>query len=343
MLQGQRLTGDFVDAWRNSAGRVMRTDLSEEFDMHLVVATREEAADGVIVLTLRDCAGGQLPRWQPGAHVDLILSPEFTRQYSLCGLPTDRTCYRIGVLRDPKGRGGSLYLHDKLFSGSDVHVRGPRNNFPLVQAPRYLFIGGGIGITPLIPMLATAQAAGADWRLVYGGRSRASMAFSEKLQTCYPGRVTLWPQDESGLLNLAVMLAHPAEDLLVYCCGPEPLLAAVEEHCASWRRGMLHVERFAPRPVGEPICDRAFEVELAISGKTIVVPVGKSILEAAREAGVEALSACGEGTCGTCETPVLEGSIDHRDSVLTPAERAAQSTMMICVSRAACPRLVLML
>jgi ferredoxin-NADP reductase len=311
--------------------------------MHLVVAAREDAADGVIVLTLRDAAGSQLPSWQPGAHIDLILTPELTRQYSLCGQPDDRSRYRIGVLRESKGRGGSAYLHDNVGAGAVVHVRGPRNNFPLVPAPRYLFIGGGIGITPLIPMLAAAQAAAADWRLVYGGRSRASMAFARELQTGYPGRVTISPQDESGLLDLAAMLAHPRDDLLVYCCGPEPLLAAVEERCAAWRSGALHIERFAPRPVGEPILDGAFEVELAISGKTIAVPAGKSILEAVREAGVEVLSACSEGTCGTCETPVLQGSIDHRDSVLTPTERAAQNTMMVCVSRAACPRLVLSL
>lgn len=311
--------------------------------MHLVVAAREEAADGVIVLTLRDAAGSQLPGWQAGAHIDLILTSEFTRQYSLCGQPGDRSCYRIGVLRDSKGRGGSAYLHDNVVTGSVVHVRGPRNNFPLMPAPRYLFIGGGIGITPLIPMLAAAQAAAADWRLVYGGRSRASMAFSKELQAGYPGRVTISPQDESGLLDLAALLSQPRDDLLVYCCGPEPLLAAVEERCASWRSGALHIERFAPRPVAEPILDRAFEVELAISGMTIAVPADKSILEAVRQAGVEVLSACSEGTCGTCETPVLEGSIDHRDTVLTPMERAAQNTMMICVSRAACPRLVLRL
>jgi ferredoxin-NADP reductase len=311
--------------------------------MQLVVAAREEAADGVIVLTLRDPAGRQLPGWQPGAHVDLLLSPELTRQYSLCGQCEDRLCYRIGVLRESMGRGGSVYLHDNVRTGSVLHVRGPRNNFPLLPAARYLFIGGGIGITPLIPMMAAAHAAGADWRLTYGGRSRASMAFAAELQAAYPGRVTISPQDETGLLDLEAMLSQPRDDLLIYCCGPEPLLAAVEGRCACWPTGALHVERFAPRSVGEPVLDTAFEVELRISGKTVTVPVGTSILEAVRAAGVEVLSACSEGICGTCETAVLEGAIDHRDAVLTPMDRAAQNTMMICVSRAACPRLVLRL
>jgi ferredoxin-NADP reductase len=321
----------------------VHTDLSQERDLQLVVAAREQAADGVIVLTLRDPAGGQLPSWQPGAHVDLILTPEITRQYSLCGSCADRSCYRIGVLRETMGRGGSAYLHEKALAGSVVHVRGPRNNFPLAPAARYLFIGGGIGITPLIPMLAAADAAGTDWRLAYGGRNRASMAFAAELQAGYPGRVTISPQDETGLLDLETMLAQPRDDLLVYCCGPEPLLAAVEARCARWPTGALHVERFSPRPVGDPVLDTAFEVELRISQKTVTVPVGTSILEAVRAAGVEVLSACSEGTCGTCETAVLEGAIDHRDSLLTPADRAAQNTMMICVSRAACPRLVLRL
>jgi len=321
----------------------MHLDSAAAAGLELIVCDRKDAAEGVVVLTLRDAHGAQLPPWQPGAHLDLVLSPDLIRQYSLCGDPDDRCSYQVGVLREPKGRGGSIHVHDRLHIGTVVHVRGPRNHFLLVPAPRYLFIAGGIGITPLVPMLAAAQAAGSDWRLVYGGRSRGSMAFAEELQARYPGRVSVNPQDESGLLDLAQILRDPDDETLVYCCGPEPLLTAVEGRCASWRSGALHLERFAPVAVSEPILSEAFQVELTISGKTIEVPPGKSILEAVQEAGVEVLSACGEGTCGTCETAVLAGSIDHRDSILTPQERAAQNTMMICVSRAACPRLVLKL
>ena len=319
----------------------MHTDTGNEPNLNLVVVDREEAADGVVVLTLGDAADSELPTWQPGAHIDLVLGNALTRQYSLCGDPSDKWRYRIGVLRELNGRGGSAFIHDQLPTGASVAGRGPRNHFPLVVAARYLFIAGGIGITPLIPMVTAANAAHADWRLVYGGRSRPSMAFASRLDERYPGRVTIAPQDETGLLELDALLREPDSDLQVYCCGPEPLLAAVETRCSSWHRGSLHIERFAPRAPAERLSNTGFEVELAISGRTLFVPAERSILEVLQEAGVNVLSACSQGTCGTCETAVVEGAIDHRDSVLTPEERAAQNTMMICVSRAAGHRLVL--
>jgi ferredoxin-NADP reductase len=246
------------------------------------------------------------------------------------------------VLRAVQGRGGSAHVHANLVLGSPVHVRGPRNNFPLVTSPRYLFIAGGIGITPLLPMIAAADAAGADWRLVYGGRSRASMAFQVDLAQRYGDRVLVAPQDEVGLLELQGLLGVPSVDTVVYCCGPEPLLLAVEQHCQAWPAGALHVERFAPKAQDEPpVLSTSFEVELSLTGKTVVVEPYQSVLEAVEAAGVQVLSSCQEGTCGTCETPVLEGEVDHRDSLLTPEEQAANDTMLICVSRAACPRLVL--
>jgi ferredoxin-NADP reductase len=224
--------------------------------------------------------------------------------------------------------------------GDRVHVRGPRNNFPLVGSPRYLFVAGGIGITPLLPMIRAAEAAGADWRLVYGGRRRASMAFLDELAG-YGDRVSVRPQDETGLLDLDALLGTPQPDTLVYCCGPEPLLAAVEQRCAGWPRGALHVERFAPRPQAEPARAVAFDVVLAQSGRTLTVPPDRSILSVLEQAGVGVLSSCAEGTCGTCETTVLEGVPEHRDSVLDEQERERNDCMMICVSRACSDRLVL--
>jgi ferredoxin-NADP reductase len=218
-------------------------------------------------------------------------------------------------------------------------VRGPRNNFPLLPAPRYLFVAGGIGITPILPMIGAADAAGADWRLLYGGRTRSSMAFREQL-AAYGDRVAIRPQDETGLLDLAGFLGDRTPDTLVYCCGPEPLLAAAERHCAD--PGTLRVERFRPtEPAAEAGEGTAFEVVLARSGRTLSVPPGTSILEVVEAAGVQVLSSCREGTCGTCETDLLEGEAEHRDVLLTPDERAANESMMICVSRARCPRLVL--
>jgi ferredoxin-NADP reductase len=306
------------------------------YEAELVIGERKLAADGVLALTLRHPLGEELPVWEPGAHIDVVLGPGLERQYSLCGDPADRGGWRIAVLREPDGRGGSAHVHEHLGQGDKVRVRGPRNHFRLEPAPRYRFIAGGIGITPILPMLATAEAAGAEWTLLYGGRTRRSMAFTEELGR-FGDRVTVAPQDETGLLDLASVLGDAPDGTLVYCCGPGPLLDAVEERCPS---GVLHVERFQPKEQ-ETGDDTEFEIKLAQSGRTLTVPPDVSVLDAVRSAGVEVLYSCTEGTCGTCETDVLEGEPDHRDSVLTDEERDCGETMMICVSRCRGKRLVL--
>ncbi|EOD70082.1 PDR/VanB family oxidoreductase [Amycolatopsis vancoresmycina] len=298
--------------------------------LELLVDRKEEIADGVARLTLRAPGGGSLPPWEPGAHIDLVL-PGFVRQYSLCGDPADTSAYQVAVLHEPGGRGGSAYVHDKLSAGDRVEVSAPRNHFPLVDAGRYLFIAGGIGITPILPMLARA---GGDWQLVYGGRTRSSMAFADELAR-HGDRVVFRPQDEHGLLDLPALLASAGPGTAVYCCGPQPLLAAVE----ALKPDDLHVERFTA--VADEGPRTAFEVELAGSGRVLPVPADRSILEVVEEAGVTVLSSCREGTCGTCETGVLGGEPDHRDSVLTADERLENEVMMLCVSRACSPRLVL--
>ncbi|KOV92602.1 ferredoxin [Streptomyces sp. NRRL B-1140] len=306
------------------------------YETELVVERKEFVAEGVLVLTLRHPLGEPLPAWEPGAHVDVLPAPGLERQYSLCGDPADRSAWRIAVLRERPGRGGSAHVHEQLGEGGKVRVRGPRNNFRLEPAPRYRFVAGGIGITPILPMLAAAETAGADWTLLYGGRTRDSMAFTEELGR-YGDRVTIAPEDESGLLDLPSVLDDLPEGTLVYCCGPGPLLDAVEARCPS---GVLRVERFRPKEQ-ESGGGTAFEVELARSGRTLTVAPDVSVLDAVRAAGVEVLYSCTEGTCGTCETDVLDGEPDHRDSVLTDDERAAGETMMICVSRCRGKRLVL--
>jgi ferredoxin-NADP reductase len=316
------------------------TVAARELETDARVESKAFAADGVVALTLREVDGHPLPRWEPGSHVDLVIEGVYTRQYSLCGDRNDHHVWRLGVLRDPNGTGASLYVHDRLKAGDVVRVRGPRNNFPLVASPRYLFIAGGIGITPILPMIAAAEAAGAEWELVYGGRRRASMAFLDEL-SAYGDKVSVRPQDETGMLDLDGLLGQPRPDTEVYCCGPEPLLAAVEQRSAGWPKGSLHVERFVAKPLTEPVLSEAFEVHLAQSELTLTVPPDKSILSVIEDAGVGVLSSCAEGTCGTCETPVLEGVPDHRDSVLDEEAREANQCMMICVSRACSPRLVL--
>lgn len=311
-----------------------------EFEAAVVVEAKDLVADGVVTLTLRSASGDPLPPWAPGAHIDLVLDDAPTRQYSLCGNPDDRDTYRIGVLRDPAGRGGSSYVHDRLTVGQAAKIRGPRNHFRLIGSPRYLFIAGGIGITPLLPMIRAAEAAGAAWELVYGGRQRSSMAFLDTLAQ-YGDRVRIWPQDEHGLLPLAELLDVPRPDTLIYCCGPEPLLNAVEHACQDWPLRALHIERFTPKTLTEPVRAGTFEVHLRRSDLTLTIPEQRSILDVVEEAGVGVLSSCAEGTCGTCETRVLEGTPDHRDSVLSLEEQRAGDCMMICISRSCTPRLVL--
>lgn len=297
-------------------------------------------AERVLSLELERADGGELPPWSPGAHIDVHLPGAIIRQYSLCGTPTDRRRWRIAVLLEENSRGGSRAVHEVVRPGDELEVTGPRNNFPLLEADRYLFVAGGIGITPLLPMVGRADAMGADWRLAYGGRTRAGMAFADELCQRFGDRVSVVPQDELGLLELDDLLAGVAPDARVYCCGPEPLLTAVEERCPA---GQLHVERFTARAQTSTGTNHEseFEVVLQGSGRRFRVQAGQSILEAMEAEGIAAPNSCREGICGTCETKVLDGIPDHRDSLLSEEERAANQTMMICVGRALSDRIVL--
>lgn len=298
-------------------------------------------AEGVLSVYLRHPDGTDLPTWAPGAHLDLHLPGGHVRQYSLNGSPADRSTWRVSVLREPASRGGSRAVHDTLRPGDILDVTGPRNRFPLVASPRYLFVAGGIGITPILTMITNAEAAGADWSLLYGGRTRSGMAFLPDLAS-HGDRVLIRPQDEYGLLDLDAFVGAPRERTLVYACGPEALLGALEHRCADWPPGTLHLERFTAKPPPPTADDdQPFELVLRRTGRSITVPTGSTILQALEEHGISALNSCREGICGTCETKVVEGIPDHRDSLLSPQERAANDTMMICVGRARCPRLVL--
>lgn len=312
-----------------------------EESRELLVKQMTWEAEGVISLILVDPDGKSLPEWSPGAHIDLTLRDSLVRQYSLCGDPDDLGHYRIAVLRESNSQGGSRFVHEGLRPGHRLLLRGPRNNFEFLVATRYVFIAGGIGITPILPMVRVAVAAGAEWELFYGGRHRDSMAFVDELAD-FGSRVHLLPEDEVGRLDLASILAAYAVGTLVYCCGPEGLLAAVEQHAADWAEGGLRVERFKAKSHETPRGgERAVQLVLQRTGRSIDVGSDCSLLDALEAAGIPIDSSCRDGICGTCETKVLDGVPDHRDSVLSAAEQATNKSMMLCVSRAKSDRLVL--
>ncbi|WP_338497424.1 PDR/VanB family oxidoreductase [Streptomyces sp. SJL17-4] len=299
----------------------------------LTVRSAVPEAEGVLGLVLTDPTGADLAPWEPGAHLEVTLPSGAVRHYSLCGDPADRSAYRLGVLREPDGRGGSEEIHTSVGAGTVLGVRGPFNRFPLVPAERYLFIAGGIGITPLLPMVRSLPPG--SWSLLYGGRSLAAMAYREELAVL-PG-VTLVPQDTAGLPDLDATLAGLPAGTAVYCCGPEGLLRAVEER---WP-GPLHTERFGAAPVRDSGGGDGFEVELRRTGRTVHVPPGRTLLDAVREVVPGVAYSCEEGFCGTCETKVIAGTPEHHDSVLGEDEKASGATMMICVGRSRGARLVL--
>ena len=307
----------------------------------MAVDQERVVAERVMEVVLRAADGGPLPALGPGAHIELLLPSGLARQYSLCGDPGDRRSYTIAVLEEVDGRGGSAELHRLAKAGAVLQIRPPRNTFPLKPAPRYLFIAGGIGVTPILTMVEQAQRDGAEWTFIYGGRTRASMAYLDRIATYAGGTVELWPEDERGRPDLPTLLAAQDGGTLVYTCGPTGLLDAVQAaHARVHGLQPLRLERFAASgPVDT--AGGAFEVVLAKAGKTLVVEEGVSILETVRPVLPRLSYSCEEGYCGECETGVLEGEPDHRDDFLDEDEQASGETMMICVSRCRGSRLVL--
>lgn len=307
----------------------------------VTVAAVHPAADGVVALDLAAADGTRLPAWGPGAHIDLVLPSGLVRQYSLCGDPDVADRYLIAVLHEPTGRGGSAEVH-RLAPGTALEIRGPRNHFPLVEAPSYLFVAGGIGITPFVPMIERLAAQGANWHLVYRGRALTSMAFAERLARSYPHQAMISPSDERRRPDLeAVLRARPA-GTAVYCCGPEAMIEAVEALMpTACPQGTLYLERFtaATRPGEAP--DAPFAAELRRSGRIVRVPADRSLLSVLRNSGSDLDFSCENGVCGSCETRVLDGVPDHRDNVLQPGARDRRDVIYPCVSRAHGSRIVL--
>lgn len=304
-----------------------------------LVHTIRFEADGVVSIEFRPAgAQVQFPSFSPGAHIDLHLPNGLVRSYSLCNPPSDSGRYVVGVLNDRKSRGGSRYVHEQLRVGWVIDISAPRNNFGLHEdAERSVLVSGGIGVTPIFCMLQRLVALGRPVELVYCARNRQEAAFIESIGSLSDKMKITWHfDDEEGAPPALVeLLAGRGADSHYYCCGPAPMLDAFERACEQLGYPHAHIERFAPAMLATTTMASGFEVLCRKSGKLVEVPAGKSVLDALIEAGLSPDHSCKEGVCGACETAVLavDGELDHQDGILTPAERQAGKSMMICVSR----------
>jgi ferredoxin-NADP reductase len=307
------------------------------------IRTIRHEAERILSIELVPANADEFPPFAPGAHIDLHLPNGITRSYSLINSPEEAGRYVIGVLHDEKSRGGSRHVHEQLRCGSLVQIGRPRNNFALDEsAASTVLIAGGIGITPMLCMYRRLREAGRDVRLVYCSRSRKQAAFLDELSTL-GGNIRLHFDDEHDgrPFDLTAFLALQSKNVHAYCCGPNAMLTGFETACAATGIGNVHIERFAAGVPAADVARTGYTVELARSGRTLDVPAGKPLLDVLLAANVAVEYSCREGLCGACETRVLGGCLEHRDSVLTQSERNAGNVMMICVSGAKNGTLVL--
>ncbi|MEU0538366.1 PDR/VanB family oxidoreductase [Nocardia sp. NPDC005978] len=307
----------------------------------VVTERRIEARDNDVV-GIRFAApdGGELPAWMPGAHLDVELPSGRLRQYSLCGDPRDANSYRIAVRRIPDGGGGSREVHEALTPGTRVTIRGPRNAFPFVPpgnaGTRVHFVAGGIGITPILPMVRAAARAGSNWTLIYTGRAADTLPFLRELGE-FGDRVTVRTDDIHGLPDATALLGGVGPGAAVYCCGPAAMTATITDALRHRPEIALYSERFSAPPV---VDGKPFDVVLARTGETVEVAADRTILESVLAVRPDTAYSCRQGFCRTCLVRTLDGEPEHRDTALTPDERA-EGDILICVSRCAGGRLVL--
>ncbi|WAI84912.1 MULTISPECIES: cytochrome P450/oxidoreductase [Achromobacter] len=302
----------------------------------VVVQSTVEAADGILRLRLVSPDGKPLPRWTPGSHIDVECGDTgLSRQYSLCGDPSETGVFEIAVLKETEGRGGSAWMHANATPGARLRIRGPRNHFRMNEAAdKLILIAGGIGITPISAMARRAKELGLDYQLHYSGRARTCMAMLDELTALHGDRLHAHVKDEGTRADYAALLSQPDAGTQIYACGPQGLLDGLSACCAAWPEDALRVEHFhSTLGTLDPSKEQPFEVVLKDSGIVINVPADQTLLTALRGANIDVQSDCEEGLCGSCEVRVLEGNIDHRDVVLTRAERDANNKMMACCSR----------
>lgn len=308
----------------------------------ILVTEAGNEAESVLGLVLEATDGTSLPGWSAGAHVDLILPSGDSRRYSLCGSPGEAGRYRLAVLREDEGRGGSIWLHANARAGTTLRLHGPRNHFRLDEdAPAHMLVAGGIGITPILAMADRLRALGRSYTVHYCGRSRPHMAFLDRLARDHGKALHLHVGDEGARLAPASLFAEAPDGAQICACGPPRLLDALEAAAPARPDVTLTIEHFTPKPALDPTQERAFTLELADSGITLEVPAEKTILQVLRAAGIDVGSDCEEGLCGSCEMTLVAGEVDHRDRVLSRTERAGGSRIITCCSRAKGARLVI--
>jgi vanillate O-demethylase ferredoxin subunit len=314
--------------------------------LNVRVARKAAEAVDICAIELVSADGTPLPAFSAGSHIDMHLPGDITRQYSLCNDPTESHRYLIGVLKDPGTRGGSKAVHEQVHEGDVLQIGAPKNHFPLAhEARKSLLLAGGIGVTPILCMAERLSIAGAHFEMHYCTRSMDRTAFRERIQhSSFASRVRFHFDDgeHEQKLDIAALIAEQPPVTHLYVCGPKGFMDAVlsAARAQGWPESRIHYEYFSAAPV-KTDADGSFEVELASSGRIIVVPEDKTVAEALASAGVEIETSCGQGVCGTCLTRVLEGEPDHRDMYLTPQEQAANDQFLPCCSRAKCARLVL--
>ena len=302
-------------------------------DLHVRVARVTDEADDVRALRFIRTDGRLFPAWDPGAHVDIVLPSGRIRQYSLTSDPDDLRTYRIAVRRIDEtrgGGGGSADVHT-LQVGQELTLKGPRNAFPFISSPRgYVFVAGGIGITPILPMLRDVARRGDPYVLIYTGRDRASMPFLDEIgQIVGDHEVHIWPDDEYGTPDAAKIIGLAPAGAALYTCGPAPMIDAIRAQIPDPQIDTLHYERFSPPAV---VGGKPFTIRLAATGVDVQVEADESALSAIRRTKPRQPYSCQQGFCGTCKVRLLDGQVEHRDNVLTADER--DNHMILCVSRA---------
>jgi len=312
------------------------------FTLDAFVHTMRHEAEGIVSIELRPTPGAvPFPPFEAGAHIDLHLPNGLVRSYSLLNPATERDRYVIGVLNERDSRGGSRYVHQQLRVGMTLPISAPRNNFALDESAAHsVLLAGGIGVTPLLSMLQRLKALGKPVDFIYCARSRKEAAFVERIEALTAGGAVrlAWHFDDEqgGPPNLEALLAARPADAHLYCCGPGPMLDAFERACEKLGYEQVHIERFAAAPASRQAVDdgaaQTYRVELRRSGRMLDVPAGMSLLDVLLDAGVPHDYSCREGVCGSCEVKVIVGEVEHRDSILTKAEREANQSMMVCVS-----------